>query len=81
MRGLADKAFVAGFNVVLLNQRNCGGTERLSAGLYHSGLTADADYVIREIVAKDGVQQVIADARDEDERRRRGREEAEGLLE
>jgi len=29
----------------------------------------------------DGVQQVIADARDEDERRRRGREEAEGLLE
>ena len=40
MRGLADKAYAAGFNVVLLNQRNCGGTEQLSAGLYHSGLTA-----------------------------------------
>ena len=41
MRGLADKAFAAGFNVVRLNQRNCGGTEHLSRGLYHSGLTAD----------------------------------------
>ena len=59
MRGLADKAFAAGFNVVLLNQRNCGGTERLSVGLYHSGLTADADYVIRELAATDDVQQVI----------------------
>ena len=32
MRGLADKAFAAGFNVVRLNQRNCGGTEHLSRG-------------------------------------------------
>src|SRR5215510_2306157 len=38
MRGLADKAFATGFNVILLNQRNCGGTEQLAAGLYHSGL-------------------------------------------
>ena len=29
MRGLADKALRAGFNVILLNQRNCGGTEHL----------------------------------------------------
>ncbi len=48
MRGLADKAFARGFNVILLNQRNCGGTEALAAGLYHSGLTADADHVIRD---------------------------------
>jgi uncharacterized protein len=59
MRGLADKAYAAGFNVVLLNQRNCGGTERLAAGLYHSGLTADADHVIRELADADGVRQVI----------------------
>ena len=32
VRGLADKAFAAGFNAVRLNQRNCGGTERLSDG-------------------------------------------------
>jgi predicted alpha/beta-fold hydrolase len=59
MRGLADKAFAAGFNALLLNQRNCGGTEALSAGLYHSGLTADADFVIRELSERDGIGAVI----------------------
>ena len=49
MRGLADKAFAAGFNAVLLNQRNCGGTEALSAGLYHSGLSDDPRAVLREL--------------------------------
>ncbi len=58
MRGLADKAFARGFNVILLNQRTCGGTEHLAAGLYHSGLTADADHVIREIAA-DGIDRVV----------------------
>jgi predicted alpha/beta-fold hydrolase len=55
MRGLADKALAAGFNAILLNQRNCGGTEHLSPGLYHSGLTHDADFVIRELVAREGL--------------------------
>ncbi len=59
MRGIADKAFARGFNVILLNQRNCGGTEALAAGLYHSGLTADADYVIREIARDDGVARIV----------------------
>ena len=53
MRGLADKAFAAGFNVVLLNQRNCGNTEHLSRGLYHSGLSADPAAVIRELTVLD----------------------------
>jgi predicted alpha/beta-fold hydrolase len=52
MRGVADKAWAAGFNVVRLNQRNCGGTEHLSATLYHSGLSADADWVLRELAAE-----------------------------
>jgi uncharacterized protein len=59
MRGLADKAFAAGFNVILLNQRNCGGTEHLAPGLYHSGLTSDADHVIRELAAVDGIDRVV----------------------
>jgi uncharacterized protein len=59
MRGLADKAFAAGFNVILLNQRNCGGTEALAAGLYHSGLTSDADHVIRDVAATDGISRII----------------------
>ena len=41
MKGIAVKAFARGMNVVRLNQRNCGDTEHLSAGLFHSGLTAD----------------------------------------
>jgi predicted alpha/beta-fold hydrolase len=41
-----------------LNQRNCGETEHLSRGLYHSGLTNDPLYVLREIVEKDGVSAV-----------------------
>ena len=59
MRGLAAKGLRAGFNVVLLNQRNCGGTEHLGPGLYHSGLTHDADRVIRELTRTDGVERVV----------------------
>ena len=55
MRGLADKAYAAGFNVVRLNQRNCGGTEHLSRGLYHSGLTADPLFVLNELRDRDGL--------------------------
>ncbi|HJR59600.1 MAG TPA: alpha/beta fold hydrolase [Vicinamibacterales bacterium] len=60
MRGLADKAFGRGFNVILLNQRNCGGTEALCPGLYHSGLTADARHVIGEVAAADGIDRIVA---------------------
>ena len=55
VRGLADKAFAAGFNAVRLNQRNCGGTEHLSDGLYHSGLTDDPIAVMRELTEVDGL--------------------------
>lgn len=59
MRGIADKAFAAGFSVILLNQRNCGGTEAMCAGLYHSGLTADARHVLAELTETDGVRQAV----------------------
>jgi uncharacterized protein len=55
MKGLATKAFARGMNVVRLNQRNCGDTEHLSAGLFHSGLTADAAHVVDELAAVDGL--------------------------
>jgi predicted alpha/beta-fold hydrolase len=60
MQGLAAKALKAGFNAVLLNQRNCGGTESLGPGLYHSGLIDDAAFVIRELAATDGLDRVVA---------------------
>ena len=58
MRGLAAKAFARGMNVVRLNQRNCGDTERLAEGLFHSGLTADAAYVIDELMRVDGLRAI-----------------------
>ena len=59
MQGIADKAFARGFSVILLNQRNCGGTESLCDGLYHSGLTADAAHVIQEVTAQDGIERLV----------------------
>jgi len=53
MRGIAAKAFARGMNVVRLNQRNCGNTEHLSEGLFHSGLTADAAHVVHELTTVD----------------------------
>lgn len=58
MRGMASKAWGRGFNVVRLNQRNCGGTEHLSRSLYHSGLTADPLSVLRELIAYDRLSRI-----------------------
>ena len=56
--GISDKAWASGWNVVRLNQRNCGGTERLCRGLYHSGLTHDPHFVIRELIDRDGLSAI-----------------------
>jgi predicted alpha/beta-fold hydrolase len=45
-------------NVVRLNQRNCGDTEHLAEGLFHSGLTADAAHVVHELTHVDGLSAV-----------------------
>lgn len=58
MLGTADKAYREGFNVVRLNQRNCGGTDHLSVGVYHSGLTGDPAAVIRELGERDGLRSI-----------------------
>jgi uncharacterized protein len=58
MRGIADKAWARGFNVVRLNQRNCGGTDHLAEGVYHSGLTSDPKAVLRELIEADGLEAV-----------------------
>ena len=58
MRGLAAKAFARGMNVVRLNQQNCGDTEHLSTGLFHSGLTADAAHVVHELSDVDGIRAI-----------------------
>jgi predicted alpha/beta-fold hydrolase len=58
MQGLADRATRDGFNVVRLNQRNCGHTEHLSTTLYHSGLSEDPAAVIEELIRDDGLPSI-----------------------
>jgi uncharacterized protein len=60
MLGTAEKAWVAGFNVVRMNQRNCGGTETLTPTLYHSGRSADFRAVVLELIERDGLPEIFA---------------------
>ena len=50
MLGTADKAYRAGFNVVRLNFRTCGGTDDLSPTLYNSAMTGDLRRVLEELI-------------------------------
>jgi len=59
MRGLAARAFAGGFNVLRINQRNCGGTERLTATLYNSGLSADFRAVLFELIERDRLPRIF----------------------
>lgn len=58
MRGIAHKAWHAGFNVIRFNQRNCAGTEHLTPTLYNGGLSQDIRAVVDELVDKDGIQAI-----------------------
>jgi predicted alpha/beta-fold hydrolase len=59
MLAMAEKAFRAGFNVVRVNYRNCGGTERLGPTLYHGGMSGDLRTVIDELISKDGLKRIF----------------------
>ena len=50
--GIADKAWAQGFHAVRMNQRNCGGTERLTPTLYNSGLSGDFRAVLMDLIAE-----------------------------
>lgn len=56
--GNADKMWRAGWNVVRMNMRNCGGTESLSPTLYHSGLSGDVRAVMAAVVRRFGLHRV-----------------------
>jgi predicted alpha/beta-fold hydrolase len=55
VRGTAEKAWRAGWNVLRYNVRGCGGTAHLAPTLYHSGLTSDLRAVVTELVERDGL--------------------------
>jgi predicted alpha/beta-fold hydrolase len=56
--GTASKAWAAGMNVVRMNMRTCGGTERLAPTLYHSGLSGDVGAVLQAVVEKKNLRHV-----------------------
>jgi predicted alpha/beta-fold hydrolase len=56
--GNANKLWRAGHNVIRMNMRNCGGTEALSPTLYHSGLSADVDRVMRHFLARAHLERI-----------------------
>jgi predicted alpha/beta-fold hydrolase len=58
MHGIAAKASRAGFNVIRMNQRTCGGTEHLTPTLYNSGLSGDFRAVVRELATVDGLARI-----------------------
>ncbi|MGE0646258.1 MAG: YheT family hydrolase [Nitrospira sp.] len=58
MRGIAAKAYRAGFNVIRMNQRTCGGTEHLSPTLYNSGLSGDYRSILTELAHQDGLAHI-----------------------
>src|SRR5258708_28545866 len=61
MLGLAERAFVAGWNAVLLNQGNCGGTESLTPTVYNSGLSGDYRAVLSELIERDSLPEIFFD--------------------
>lgn len=46
---LAQAALSLGFGVHRTNMRTCGGTERLSDTMYHSGLTSDTLFLLHQL--------------------------------
>jgi uncharacterized protein len=55
MQGVARNALAAEMNVVLMNQRNCGGMDHYAPTLYNSSLSGDVAAVARHVVENDGV--------------------------
>ena len=55
MLGIARNGLAAGMNVVLMNQRNCGGMDDCAPTLYNSSLSGDVAAVVRNVLENDGV--------------------------
>lgn len=58
MLGVARHGLAAGMNVVLMNQRNCGGMNHFAPTLYNSSLSGDVAAVAHELIEKDGVSRL-----------------------
>ena len=57
MQGIARDGLGMGMNVVLMNQRNCGGMDHFAPTLYNSSLSGDVAAVVRNVIENDGISQ------------------------
>jgi uncharacterized protein len=55
MLGVARAGLATGMNVVLMNQRNCGGTDHIAPTLYNSSLSSDVAAVAKHLIERDGI--------------------------
>jgi len=55
MQGIARNGLAAGMNVVLMNQRNCGGMDHFAPTLYNSSLSGDVAAVVRNLLENDRI--------------------------
>jgi predicted alpha/beta-fold hydrolase len=58
IQGIAARAWAAGCNVIRMNMRTCGGTERMTPTLYHSGLSDDVGVVVRHYAERFDLERV-----------------------
>lgn len=58
IRGIAARAWNAGCNVVRMNMRNCGDSDRLTPTLYHSALSGDVGAVVEHYARRYGLSRV-----------------------
>jgi predicted alpha/beta-fold hydrolase len=59
MLSMAQKSFSAGFIVIRMNLRTCGGTEHLTPTIYHGGLTEDLRAVVNELIEHDRLSRLF----------------------
>jgi uncharacterized protein len=55
MMGVARNGLAAGMNVVLMNQRNCGGMDDCAPTLYNSSLSGDVAAVVENVLVQERV--------------------------
>ena len=56
--GNTARALAAGFNVVRMNMRTCGGTDELSPTIYHSGRSGDVAAVVARIIETEQLESI-----------------------
>ena len=58
IHGVSARLWASGMHIIRMNQRNCGGSERLTPTLYNSALSNDVGAVIDWVAAKSGVDRI-----------------------